>query len=134
MIKPIKKGGGFPGGSVVRNLHANTGDMGSIPGPGRPTCRRATKLVRHQVSALCSRAQEPQLLSPCAITTEALQPTAHAPQQKTITMKSPRATTKSSPCSPRQKAHETMKTQQTQTQNLKKKGGGEKWQDMWLME
>ena len=25
---------GFPGGSVVRNLPANAGDMGSIPGPG----------------------------------------------------------------------------------------------------
>ena len=48
MIKPIEKGGGFPGGSVVRNLHANAGDMGSIPGPGRLTCRRATKPVRHK--------------------------------------------------------------------------------------
>ena len=26
---------GFPGGTVVRNLPANAGDMGSIPGPGR---------------------------------------------------------------------------------------------------
>jgi len=26
---------GFPGGSVVRNLPANAGDMGSIPGPGK---------------------------------------------------------------------------------------------------
>ena len=26
---------GFPGGSVVRNLPANAGDMGSIPDPGR---------------------------------------------------------------------------------------------------
>ena len=26
---------GFPGGSVVKNLPANTGDMGSIPGWGR---------------------------------------------------------------------------------------------------
>ena len=25
----------FPGGTVVKNLPANTGDMGSIPGPGR---------------------------------------------------------------------------------------------------
>ena len=25
----------FPGGSVVKNLPANAGDMGSIPGPGR---------------------------------------------------------------------------------------------------
>ena len=26
---------GFPGGSVVKNLPTNTGDMGSIPGLGR---------------------------------------------------------------------------------------------------
>ena len=26
---------GFPGGSVVKNLPANTGDMGTIPGLGR---------------------------------------------------------------------------------------------------
>ena len=26
---------GFPGGSVVKNLPFNAGDMGSIPGPGR---------------------------------------------------------------------------------------------------
>ena len=26
---------GFPGSSVVKNLPANAGDMGSIPGPGR---------------------------------------------------------------------------------------------------
>ena len=27
--------GGFAGGSVVKNLLANAGDMGSIPDPGR---------------------------------------------------------------------------------------------------
>ena len=26
---------GFPGGTVVKNLPANAGDMGSSPGPGR---------------------------------------------------------------------------------------------------
>ena len=26
---------GFPGGTVVKNLPANAGDTGSIPGPGR---------------------------------------------------------------------------------------------------
>ena len=26
---------GFPGDAVVKNLHDNTGDMGSIPGSGR---------------------------------------------------------------------------------------------------
>ena len=34
--KPIKKQlRGFPGGAVVKNLPANAGDTGSIPGPGR---------------------------------------------------------------------------------------------------
>ena len=27
---------GFPGGTVVKNLPANAGDMGSSPGPARP--------------------------------------------------------------------------------------------------
>ena len=27
--------GGFPGGSVVKNLPANAGDTGSVPGSGR---------------------------------------------------------------------------------------------------
>ena len=36
---------GFPGGPVTENLPANAGDMGSIPGLGRSTCLRATKLV-----------------------------------------------------------------------------------------
>ena len=29
-----KKNGGFPGGLVVKNLPANAGDTGLIPGPG----------------------------------------------------------------------------------------------------
>ena len=29
------KWGDFPGGTVVKNLPANAGDTGSIPGPGR---------------------------------------------------------------------------------------------------
>ena len=33
---PVKKWAeGFPGGTVVKNLPANTGDMGFRPGPGR---------------------------------------------------------------------------------------------------
>ena len=36
MVDPIKwEGWDFPGGPVVRIPPANTGDMGSIPGPGR---------------------------------------------------------------------------------------------------
>ena len=37
ILKKLKKKifRGFPGGAVVKNLPANAGDMGSIPGPGR---------------------------------------------------------------------------------------------------
>ena len=32
----IRKAKGFPGGSAVKNLPVNAGDVGSIPGLGRP--------------------------------------------------------------------------------------------------
>ena len=38
---------GFPGGAVVKNPPTNAGDTGSIPGLEDPTCRGATKSVRH---------------------------------------------------------------------------------------
>ena len=34
-LHTIKAGEGFPGGSVVKNVPTNAGDMGSIPGLGR---------------------------------------------------------------------------------------------------
>ena len=37
----------FPGGAVVKNPPANAGDTGLSPGQEDPTCRRATKTVRH---------------------------------------------------------------------------------------
>ena len=37
----------FPGGAMVKNLPANAGDTGSIPGREDPTCHGATKPVRH---------------------------------------------------------------------------------------
>ena len=61
---------GFPGGLMVKNLPANTGDTGLIPGPGRFHVPQSNK------------AHATQLLSSCAITTEAGAPTAHALQQK----------------------------------------------------
>ena len=39
--------GDFPSGTVVKNLPAKAGDMGSIPVPGNPTCHGATKTVHH---------------------------------------------------------------------------------------
>ena len=40
---------GFSGGSVVKNLPVNEGDMGSLPDPGRS--HRAAKPVRHDYGA-----------------------------------------------------------------------------------
>ena len=39
--------GDFPGGAVVKSLPANAGDMGSSLVREDPTCRGATKPVRH---------------------------------------------------------------------------------------
>ena len=47
-----------------------------------PTCHGATKPRASQLLSLCSRAREPQLLSPRAATTEACAPRARAPQQE----------------------------------------------------
>ena len=38
---------GFPGGSVVKNLSANTGDAGSIPGLGRFPVEGNGNLLQH---------------------------------------------------------------------------------------
>ena len=69
----------FPAGAVVKNPPANAGDVGSIPGPGTSHMPRATKPVHHNY---CSRALEPQLLSPRATTTEAHAPRDGAPQHE----------------------------------------------------
>ena len=47
-----------------------------------PTCRGATKPSVPQLLSLCSRACEPQLLSPRAATTEARAPRARAPSKR----------------------------------------------------
>ena len=47
---------GFPGGSVVKNLPTNAGDLGSIPDLEDPTCQGATKPESHNNLA---RALEP---------------------------------------------------------------------------
>ena len=35
-LRPNNVKEGFPGDSLVKNLSANEGDMGPIPGPGKP--------------------------------------------------------------------------------------------------
>ena len=72
----------FPGGAVVKNLPANAGDMGSIPGPGRSHMPRSNGARAPQLLSLRSRAREPQLLNPRAATTEAHAPRARALQQE----------------------------------------------------
>ena len=55
---------GFPGGSVVKNLPANTGDMGSIPDPGRFHMLWSNYDPASQLLSLHSRACEQELLKP----------------------------------------------------------------------
>ena len=56
---------------MVKNPPANAGDTGSSPGPGRYHMPRSNEAHVPQLLSLCSRAREPQLLSPHATTTEA---------------------------------------------------------------
>ena len=65
------------GGAVVKNPSANAGDMVRVLVQEDPTYCGATKPISHNYWA-----REPQLLIPCATTTEAHMPRAHAPQQK----------------------------------------------------
>ena len=61
---------GFPGDSVIKNLPANARDTGLIPDLGRSYMPWSNQACVPQLISLCSRAQEPQLLSPCATTSE----------------------------------------------------------------
>ena len=58
------------------------GNTGSILGSGRFYMIQSKLSPGITVSSLCSRAHEPQILSPCAATTEAQLPRACAPQEK----------------------------------------------------
>ena len=79
----------FPGGSVVKNRPASARAMGSIPGGSHVP----------QGLSLCSRAREPQLLSPCATATEIahLRATAMRNLQTTIGERTPLTATRESP-------------------------------------
>ena len=88
----------FPGGPLVKN--ANTGDTGSIPGPGRFHMLQGKAHVPQLLKPVHFKVHTPQLLSPHTTTTEptwrsywALKPQlrnyrAHMPQ-----LPSPHATT-----------------------------------------
>ena len=62
---------GSPRGSVVKNLPANAGDTGSIPGPERSHMLCNNQDHAPQLLSLCFRARESKLLSPRTATTEA---------------------------------------------------------------
>ena len=65
---------GFPGGSVVKNLSASSGDMGLTLDLGRSHTPQSSWACAPQLLSLCSRARELQLLSPRAATTEVHKP------------------------------------------------------------
>ena len=72
----------FSGSPVVEKAPCNAGDMGSIPDLGRSHMLWGNKAQAPQLLGLCSRAWEPQLLSPHVTTTEAHTPRTHALQQE----------------------------------------------------
>ena len=54
----------FPGGTVNRNLSANAGNTGSIPGPGRLHMMQSNQAGVPQLLSPHCRAHELQLLKP----------------------------------------------------------------------
>ena len=70
----FKKNMGFPGGSVVKNPPANAEDTGPIPGLGISHVPWSNYADEPQLLNLWSKTWDPQLLSPCATTTEAFTP------------------------------------------------------------
>ena len=76
-----KRTQGLPCGLVVKHLPANAGDSGSIPPLGRSHLLRRNKACAPQLLSLCSRACEPEPLSPHVTATEAHVPRARAPSQ-----------------------------------------------------
>ena len=61
--------GGFPGGTVVKNLPANAGDTGSSPGMGRSHIPRSSwarepQLLSLRVWSLCSATREAAIVRP----------------------------------------------------------------------
>jgi len=73
-INKFKRIWGFSVGSMVKDPPTNTGDMGSIPGPGGSHMPWSNYARVPQLLNLCSRVWKPQPLSPRAETTEAHMP------------------------------------------------------------
>ena len=71
--KKAKEMKGFPSDPGVKNLPVRAGDIGSVPGPGRPHMLWSSSACEPPQLSLCPRAREPQFLEPA-------HPRAHAPQ------------------------------------------------------
>ena len=67
---------------MEKNLPANAGDTGSIPGPGESCIMQSNVVHVLQLLILRSRAHEPQVRSLQAALVEACVPRAHALQQE----------------------------------------------------
>ena len=78
----MKNTWGLPWRLSVKNPPANAGDTGLIPDPGKPHLLGGNQAHPPQLLSLCSRTQEPQLLSLLAVTAEAWAPRARAPRQE----------------------------------------------------
>ena len=63
-IWPLKPLPGFPGGLVVENLPASTGDRGLTPGLGRSHRLLSSWVQAPKLWSLCSRAHRLRLLEP----------------------------------------------------------------------
>ena len=64
--------GGFPCGSVVKNLPASAGDTVELPGQEDPTCRRATRPLWHSYWVCVPEPGSRNHWCPCSITREAI--------------------------------------------------------------
>ena len=58
---------GLPWWSVIKNLPANAGDMGSVLGQGRRQCHGATKSMQHLPSPHSTELKSCNYRSPCAL-------------------------------------------------------------------
>ena len=95
---------GFPRGLAVENLPANAGNIGSIPGWGRPRFNPWLGKTSQAMGQL-NEAYVPWPLSQSAITTEAHAPRARAPQEKPSPARSLPTATSNPRCSNKDPVH-----------------------------
>ena len=69
-MSDVKSRDGFPGDSMVKNSTASAGDMGFIPGLGKPHMPRGISAHAPQLLSPCSGGQQLHMLGPHAAATE----------------------------------------------------------------